>query len=264
MSKTLKLIDHLFARGCRLHELCRNNDAFPILQRLSRFQKLPSEVAEQTQVRLAEIYLARKQFRAARRCLTVALRHAPLNARYHYLMAVAIESDEHGDPARAMSCYRRSLKLGPDQIDCLCDGGLLAIRLGQIEEGLTYLRRAAELSPDDIDTLECLVKGLLSAECPNEARAAVRAAMFRNPRDSRFRKVWNDLQFQMLSEAQAAAKAQTQAAQDDRPVLLPFIRPVAAESRNQPFDKDMRWDRPAPLLPRPYRPTRRPDTKHAP
>src|SRR5262249_4974 len=140
--------------------------------------------------------------------------------------------------------YRKSLQLDPRQPRCLGEFGLLALRLGQTEEGLTCLRRAVELAPDDADAVGRLVKGLEHLDGPDEARAILRAALFRNPRDSRFRKLWNDFRFQQLREAQETErhrKALVDSA-GDGPVLLPFVRPEPGTEQVQPGGKRVRRD----------------------
>src|SRR5262245_10936674 len=118
MSTTLNLVDRLLARGRHFQEIGRDHDALQMLGKLAGFRELPAAVAEETQARLAEINLRRKRPRKARRHLTAALAHQPESARYHYLMARAVEADRRGDPERALEHYRRSLAINPDQADC--------------------------------------------------------------------------------------------------------------------------------------------------
>ena len=56
MSKMLNLVDCLLARGRFLQQLGRDQDALVVLQRLAGFRQLPPQVAEETQLRLAEIH----------------------------------------------------------------------------------------------------------------------------------------------------------------------------------------------------------------
>src|SRR6516165_667734 len=168
MMPTLNLVERVLAMGRRYQEAGRHRDAVVVLMRLSRFRYLPAEAAEETQARLAEIHLKRRKYKRARRHLTAALRHQPDNARYHYLMATAVEADKKADPERAAEHFRRALELDPEQPKCLGDYGLVAIRLGQSEEGLQCLRRAVEVAPDDPDVLQRLVKGLCLANRPDE------------------------------------------------------------------------------------------------
>lgn len=246
MSTTLNLVDRLLSLARTYHTVGREHDALRLLTRLGGFRELPAAAAEEAQARLAEIHLRWHRHKRARRHLTAALRHQPDSARYHHLMAQAVEADRHGDPQRAAEHYRRSLELDPEQPECLGDYGLLALRLGQTEEGLDCLRRAADLRPADPQPLTRLVEGLRLAGRRDEARAALRLALFRNPRDARFRKLWDDFQFDQLRREQEAARlGRPDGADDDGPVVLPFIR---VEDGTRRRDR-VRADGPASLRP---------------
>ncbi len=228
MSMTLNLVDRLLAMGRKFQALGRDHDARQVLGRLARFGELPGPVAEETQVRLAEMLLKKRKFRRARRHLTAALVHQPDHARYHHLLATALDAEDRGDPERAAEHYRKSLELDPQQPRCLGEYGLLALRLGRTEEGLDALRRAAELAPDDARVLETVADGLRQEGLVDEARTLVRAALFRNPKDARFRKLRNDFEYAQLRQEQQARGLTGRAgrAADDGPVLLPFVRPA--------------------------------------
>jgi tetratricopeptide (TPR) repeat protein len=231
VSTTLNLIDTLLNRGRYLQQLGRHHDALRVLSRLAGFRDLPAGVAEEAQFRLGELQLRRRRYARARRHLAAALRHRPDNARYHYLLAGALDSGRAGDPGRAAEHYRTSLDLDPTQTDCLCAAGALALRLGQTEEGLRRLRAAAGLAPDDLKVLAKVVAGLRLANRADEARGRLLAARFRHPRDGRYLQLWNQFQFQHARRAQdALGRAKTTAAQGG-PVLLPFVRPEGAGKR---------------------------------
>jgi tetratricopeptide (TPR) repeat protein len=249
MSKTLNLVDCLLARGRNLQQLGRDQDALVILQRLAGFRQLPRQVAEETQLRLAEIQLERGEFQSARRHLTAALAQKPTSARYHFLMATALEADENGSDRRALEHYRMSLQLDPDQPECLRESGMLALRLGRIREGLKWLRRAVAIAPDDPQVVACLVEGLQDIGRAEEARLTLRAALFRNPRDGRFRKLWNDFHFHELREEQESIRQARWeiSVEGEKPVLLPFLRAVSAPA--QTSGKRVRRDPAAPLPP---------------
>ncbi len=245
MSRTLNLVDSLLTAARRYQSLGREHDATEALERLAGFRELPEGVAEEVQARLAELRLRHRKFRKARRHLTAALGHRPDNARYHYLMGTAVEGDARADPERALEHYRRSLKSDPDQPQCLGKCGLLAVRQGQTEEGLRCLRRAVELAPTDPAPLEQMVRGLRLADQPDEARRALRVALFRNPRDARFRRLWDGARFQEVRRAQESERRRAgRACPDDGPVLLPF-RPTASGPR----PKVVRQDGPSPIQP---------------
>jgi tetratricopeptide (TPR) repeat protein len=263
MSITLVLVDSLLAMGRNYQEVGRTQEALRVLDRLAGFRQLPAEVAEEAQARLAEILLDRRQFHKARRHLTAALVHQPDCARYHYLMAIALESDDRADRHRAADHYRASLRLDPDQPDCLGDFGLLALRLGQTEEGVRCLYRAVELAPDDPEAVSRLVEGLQEEGRPEEARRALHAALFRNPRDRRVRKLWEDFQFDQLRREQERDRrhAFDLGGEAEGPNLLPFIRLAPGTA---PGPRRVPRDPPSPPSP-PHasRPAGLPNRRHA-
>src|SRR4051794_8404098 len=261
MSRTLNLVDGLLLMGRRHQQLGRVGDALTILARLASFRELPREVAEETQVRLAEIQLRRCKYRRARRHLAVALRYDPDNARYHYLMATTLRGLGEDQWDRAAVHYRRALELDAEQDDCMTEFGLFAVRLGYADEGLRWLRQAVERKPGDPDVLGKLIEGLRLAGRGDECRAELRAALFRNPRDRRFRQLWTDYQFRQLYQEQHELR-RSRAGADDGPVLLPFVpreRPVSADGQAQV----VRQDGPS-TLPPPHgaRPAPVPDKRH--
>lgn len=245
MGRTLNLVNHLLTTGRRLQELGRAQDALRLFGRLASFRELPAAVAEEVQSRLAGLELRRRKYHRARRHLAAAIAHQPDSAHYHYLMATAVDDDAKADPQRACDHYRRSLELEPDQAECLGDFGLLAVALGETDEGLAALRRAVELVPNDPNTLAKLVEGLCEAGRADEARQVLRVARFRNPRDGRFGKLWNDFQFRQVREEQEAARRARRVGEEDRPTILPFVPPE--ESPRTLGGKRIRRDGPAPL-----------------
>jgi Tfp pilus assembly protein PilF len=233
MNATLNLVDHLLAMGRKYQELGRHRDALNLFTRLAGFRELPAEAAEETQARLAELQLKRRKYVRARRHLTAALRYRPASARYHYQMATALQAEDRGNLEQAGDHYRRALELEPGHVKCLADYGLLAVRLGRVDEGLARLREAVERAPEDAEAVAKLVKGLRLAGRGDEARTAIRAALFRNPHAPRFRKLWNDFQFQQLRQDREAERLDRESAlpPDEGPVLLPFRRPPAGGPR---------------------------------
>lgn len=251
MSMMLNLVDRLRNLGTNYQKLGRDRDAYRVWKRLAAFRSLPAELLEEAHVHLAELRLARQQFRRARRHLAVALLYRPDSARYHLLMARALNSLDHGDPERAAEHYRRSVELDANQPRTWAEVGLLAVDLGNVEEGIAALRRAAELADDDAAVLALVVEGLCLAERADEARQVLLAARFRHPRDRRILKLWNDLQYDELHEAQEQTRQQRpRLAVPEEPTLLPFVRPTL----NQPRLR-IRRDPPQPL-PLPHRPRR--------
>ncbi|MCI0684720.1 MAG: tetratricopeptide repeat protein [Gemmataceae bacterium] len=223
-SMTLNLVDHLLHSARNLHEHGQHQAAAKVLTRLTALGDVPRDIAQEAHVRLAEIHLHHDRPKQARRHLTVALAHDPDCPHYHYLLAVAVEDDPNGDPKRAAVHYRRALRLDPDHADYQCDYGLYAIRNGKTRAGVTALRRAARLAPDEPAILSRVVDGLRQAGRAGEAKQLLRAALFRHPRDRRFRDLWIRHQFDVLHAAQNQANDRY-ATVGDEPVILRFPGP---------------------------------------
>jgi tetratricopeptide (TPR) repeat protein len=147
-----------------------------------------------------------------------------------------------------------SLQLDPDQPECLGEAGMLALRTGKVREGLKWLRRAVEIAPDDPVVVARLVEGLQDIGRTEEARLTLRAALFRNPRDGRFRKLWSDFHFHELREEQESNRQARWDAglEGEKAVLLPFLRPVSAPAltRGKRVRRDPAAPMPPPHLPR--------------
>lgn len=228
MHATLNLVEHVLAMGRRYQEVGRHRDAVRALTRLSGFGELPAEAAEETQARLAEIHLKRRRFARARRHLAAALQYRPDSARYHFLMATALQSDDVGNLDRAADHFRHALALDPDNPRCLADSGAVLVRLGRSEAGLTQLRSAADMAPDDPEVLGRVAKGLRLAGKAEEARKLLRAGIFRNPKSPRFRKLYNDAQIEALRRRRDAQGQRRGAGEG--PVLLPFVAASTAST----------------------------------
>jgi tetratricopeptide (TPR) repeat protein len=265
MSRTLNLIRRLLARGRKLHKLGVDHEAQHTLSRLSGFRELPAGVTEEVQRRLAELLLKQRKYARARRHLAALLAHQPDNPHYHYLMARAVEKDLRGDPKRAVEHYRQALAIEPDHPRYLTDFGLACLRVGRNREGLEALRRALELAPADAVVVGRVADGLGQRGRYREALRAVRVAMFRNPHEARFRRLWQDVRFRQAQAAQQAVRRSVLAPPDgDGPALLPFVLPADASAPACGGLKLYRHDS-GPTIPHPHfpRPARTTDQKHA-
>jgi tetratricopeptide (TPR) repeat protein len=258
MGRTLNLCECLLAMGRDFQGIGRLADAAKVLQRLAGFHDLPAVVAEETHSRLATIFLQLREFKKARRHLTSVLFYRPSHAPYYFQLASALHHDPEVDPTRAVRYYRQALRLDPDQPRWWSDFGRLLLQVGRTQKGVVALRKSAELAADEPVIIGRLVEGLCLAGRAAEARSVLRAARFRNPRDARFRKLWNDYQFRQIHEEQYGRPAA------EEPVILPFVRRQALPEVPQVPGRILRLDsgsKPAPHLPRP---AWLPDSKHAP
>src|SRR5439155_18419222 len=125
-----------------------------------------------------------------------------------------------------------------------CDAGLFALKHGAVDEGLSYLRRAVELTPDDADIVGEVVRGLQKEGHQDEARQVARAALFRNGRAPRFQRLWNDCRFQELHDQQQRARKRRLArgAVAEGRVCLPFLQLTVETPTGR---KLVRTDRPS-------------------
>jgi Flp pilus assembly protein TadD len=234
MTYTLSLVDQLLARARTCQETGRLADALTHLTRLASFVDLPAPVAEEVQARLGELHLKRRHFRKARRHLLAALAFHPDSARYHRLLGLALVNDPHGELGRAWRHYRRALALAPRRPRWRSEAGLLALRLGRLDQGLGLLREAHTQAPDDPIILGRLVKGLCMSGLVEEAECVVRLARFRAPRSGAVAQLWFDLKLDGLRRRQETAAAEERAAAE--PVILPFCAAPTGEKEAARYD----------------------------
>jgi tetratricopeptide (TPR) repeat protein len=237
MSTTLNLLDHLLSRGRALHTAGFAHEASLVFERLASLRSLPAEIAEEVQERLGELRLHAGQYKKARRHFAAAISGQPKHARYHYLLATATQADDACDRKDALEHLCRAVECEPTNANYLCELGLQAMELGEVEQGLEALRRAATAAPGDPEVLAKVADGLRLGDQLDEARLLLRAAQFRHPRDRRFQNLWTDFQFQLLHDEQQAEK-QRVALAEEKPRLLPFVRPEPAPRGRRVVRKD--------------------------
>jgi tetratricopeptide (TPR) repeat protein len=222
MGHTLKLPEHLLELGRQYLRQGRDREALDVLGKLIRLGGLPSLVAEEAQVALAEVLLRQGEYAQARRHLHVAIVHRPDSAEYHHLMAVAIDDDEDGDRHRALYYFRKAAELAPDEPAYQCHYGLCLIEMGQPRKGRRLLERAVELDPDEEEWLRHLTEHLMERGEEEEARRLVLFALFRNPDKDAFRQLWQDLRFWSARRRQRETRRPTRLDAADAPSVLPF------------------------------------------
>lgn len=225
MGATLNLSECLLAMAVEAQDQGRSRDACNILQRLVSFRDLPRSMAEECHARLSELLIADKQFGNARRHLAILMCLRPSHGKYYYLFAKSLHRDSKGDPDRAAEYYKKALDLDPTQSKWWSSYGKLLTEIGQTTDAIDSLTYAHELSEHDPVILRRLVEALCLNDQESEARELLRTARFEHPRDDRFRKLWNDFQYQNAVKSQDRDRA-------DDPVLLPFVR-VATKTPGQ-------------------------------
>src|SRR4051812_21195412 len=192
MGRTLNLTESLLSMGRDYQQMGRTVDAARVLTRLASFRDLPAPLAEETHARLAALALKRGDYTQARKHLTTVLFYRPSNAFYYYQFAVALHNDTEADVTRAVRYYKQSLQLDAEQPRCWADYGRLLLQIGKLKTAAKAFRAARKLAPDEPAVIAKVVEGLCLAGRPAEAKSELKAARFRNPRDPRFVKLWND------------------------------------------------------------------------
>jgi tetratricopeptide (TPR) repeat protein len=255
MSMMLNLVSSLTGLACRWQAQGRDADASRLLDRLSAF-RLPAQPSSATaHVRLAFLALRQRHFRRARRHLVRAVKLRPADARARFLLAVALEHDRRARPELVLCQYRRALHLSADRPRWWAAYGRCLARLGRVDAGLRVIREAAALAPDDPRLGVALVAVLVRAGRYEEAEREARAVRFRYPRDPRGAALWAKVRYRMALRCQTAERQRGE--REDRPTVLPFLRPVDAPPVARPgTDRILRRDRasrPAPHQPRLFR-----------
>lgn len=259
MSQTLNLPEELLVLAQLYLHCGRDQKALHVLGKLAELRDLPAALAEETHVSLAEVYLRHRKYKRARRHVTQAMALHPGCARYHYLLAMAVDQDERVDGRRALRHYRRAVELNPDEPAYLSDYGQCLIAHGRTDEGLRFLERAVDQAPCDVSHLRALAMHLLEIGQAEQARRAVQTAIFRNPRDADFKKLWHDLRFIEVQRTQGEIGSDGASLVASGPVLLPFVRkkPAVIRSRRMSNGDIARMDSPSaphgPHFPRPVR-----------
>jgi tetratricopeptide (TPR) repeat protein len=226
MSRTLSLCEHLLYEGNRFRTLGVDRRALRIFGRLAGLRDLPGNIAEETQLRLAELCLKQRKFAKARRHLTAALAQDPANAECHFVLATSHAEDPKGNRRLAFVHYRRSVVLDPENALYHRDAGLFAIGHGHVEEGLKWLHLAVELAPDNPEVIGDVVQGLQDHEYIEEAQHIARSAFFRNSRNARFQRVWHEFRFRQLHQHQERIHKRLYTRRPAAPVnaCLPFLK----------------------------------------
>lgn len=246
MSRTLNLVECLLTAARKLHQNGQHARALDLLSRLSRLRNLPDAVAEEAHALLGELYFRQDRFRKARRHLTAALLYRPDSADYHFRMAQAIEVDPDSRPERARCFYRRALELDPSNAQRWLDYGLYLLDLAVTKRGLRALRRAYALGAADPDLVGRVTRALRQEGLHDEAATKLRRCLFANPGDRRFRALWDEHQFALLSEQQRARRTNA-AGGFGAPLLLPFTQGTPTGKYTTLGGKTIRLDEAAPL-----------------
>lgn len=228
MSMTLNLVDILFTTGQNLFTMGRSHEALQPLTKLAGFRNLPDHVNKSLQALLAEIYLEKGEYKNARRHLTAAIAANPLEANYQFMMAIALTEDEDADLARAEAYFARAVEFDPDTAAYWVDFGSYLFKIGKTKDALRAIRKAYAIDVKDIAIVGEVAEVLRREGHCAEATTKLRAALFANSGDQRFRQLWQQHQFALIFIEQDRTRRGLNA-KPGKPVILPFkLEPTQA------------------------------------
>ena len=116
------------------------------------------------------------------------------------------------------------LQLDPTQARYLSDFGLLAVREGQVQEGLAALRQAHELAADDPTVLAKLTEGLCQTGAWDEANDPARWAASATPAAMRCGSSGMSFSSSNVEPNKRPPGSRLANSPDEEPHLLPFVR----------------------------------------
>ena len=189
------------------------------LTRLAEFRKLPAHVLEELHELRADVHFNLHHFTEARRHLTAAIAVRPLEARHHYMMAIAIEEDATTDRKRAQMYFERAIQIEPDNAGYWVDFGSYLFTLDKVKDALKAIRKAYALASGDVETIGRVAEVLRREGYLEEATTKLRAALFENHGAAAFRQLWQQHQFAMI-HAQQQEKREKSA--NAKPMILKF------------------------------------------
>lgn len=225
----------------------RDLEALEVLTRLVRMGIDDALVAEHAQVLLAEIHLRRQEYSQARRHLHVALAYRPDNAQYHFMMAVALEDDPEADPRRAAYYFRQAARLDPANAEYFAAWGSFLIAHGKIRLGIRKLEKAVALAPEDAQYAQQLALGWVALRDFEKARRVALHALFRNPDDTRLRRLWDEIRWHEARYRQQRERMRN----DQDPIIVRLPTKVQSLPRIEQLDSGtVRLDPPT-LTPQP-------------
>lgn len=99
------------------------------------------------------------------------------------LYAQLVATFRRGEWQEALALATQLLPFAPEHAGVYSIAGITCVELGQLPQGVDYLRRATELDPSRADFATMLARALLASHLPGEARLEANRAMSLDPRD---------------------------------------------------------------------------------
>jgi tetratricopeptide (TPR) repeat protein len=99
------------------------------------------------------------------------------------LVSMAETAEARGDNRMAIALYRRAHEAFPESGEALARWGLLAARLGAVEEAATLLAAALDVDPGNLEAAAGLAEVLVDLDRPAEALVLYDALLEADPAD---------------------------------------------------------------------------------
>ncbi len=223
MTQTLNLVENLLYQGRNLHKLGVQERALDVLRRLVHFRNLPSKVARETRLRLAELYSRRRRFKQARRQAAVVLHRQPNQPRYQALLGKLSKADIYCDSQRAMDHFHNALRQDPRNVRYLTAFGIICCQQGRPGMALKSMRLAYRIQPEAPIVLRRYIKVLQQLRRLAEAKNILDSVYFRLAKKPWFQKLRSDFQFFVLHHRQKSQSKEVQEEfAEEEPCLLTF------------------------------------------
>lgn len=119
------------------------------------------------------------KYRQAAPVLERLARDDPGNPLVYQHLGLCLQ--ETGDFRGAARIYRAAIEAGADTDRTWAELGEVAIRLGDLEQGIEAMRHSSELNPRNLDNLANLANAYLESGRIEDARSAILAMLAQNP-----------------------------------------------------------------------------------
>ena len=107
--------------------------------------------------------------------------HAALSRAYHYEWQFEWGDDSASSLSRALDCANRAVELDREDPRGYAERGFVYIYMKELEQGISELRRAHQMNPNDADIMVELADALVFNDENEEAVDLIRCAMRVNP-----------------------------------------------------------------------------------
>ncbi len=125
--------------------------------------------------------------------LTVEVESPGYDAEASHLAAAAADLQRKGAPRNALSMFRQAVEIEPLNAEAITGLGMVLLELEQHAEAVAVLRRARELTDDQVDILQALARCCVQLDKLQDARSYLEQALSRAPNNPGIRRALSAL-----------------------------------------------------------------------